>query len=1094
MTGKIVRIGAAVLVTTLAVFATVAVRATDSPDAMAKRKLHREIEQRRTVESKLRTLDWSKTAVIDADHGSSVSSFDIPVVRTPMVPGNGMYSSVGAQGTVSPGIEIGITSYDYQANASQGYQTARLAGNDCVHFCWTAWDRIVSDIKDNDRYVAYNSYTISSNTLNQGVGGVFIGQSNTARGGYTNLDVDQDNLAQVALHQRQDASSPYHCWRIAMPIACNGLHVDDELGGTAVRCAEVLWPRIAASRDVAAGDVVAIHEIGIENLNNCSNPNIYYWRYSGGVWQGPVVIDNSDVIGYSIADCPTNDKVAVVFHSTDPLGLLNVAYYESITAGLGWLNGTELTPSSRQYITHYSTPGGPQAWTETSCTYDNNGVLHVVYLQQKLANNSERITIYHWNSLRNSSRPVALSEYDGLAGVSAFNLNLAKVTVGIGDGSSLCSNGSGDEANNNYVYVTYTKFAGETPAEQADISASGFWNGELYLAVSNSGGNTWSPPLNLTNTKTPNCNPGLADPVTGIPAHPLDVCRSEHWATIGRAVSDIDIFFISDLDAGGIPHAEGTWQLNPVHYLRLPKGTHSSYVCPTLAPVFEATLTANPECEYHSTRTGTDFETLDILNLGNATLSGTISIPTNFTAPAVLTLSGGVGPYSITAGSADVIKGVTMAANNAPDGLYQASISITHNDVTKTNPHVIPIDYFVGSNFSCPQIEVLKTGVGSQSLALQVESSARFASQNAEGGLWRASDSSSSIFDASLLVAHDAQGPDTTVYLRFFNRATNGQRGFRALSDLQIDVSEYGSNTGNATATAYMCTADSVVGIKMSWFFPQDHAKDEYIIAQYKVYRNKPTVPITNLCIGVLEDQDVVPAAKLGSIQTGVENRAGGDAGRKLGYQIGVDTAGAVIVGTNTATRFRGGVAACGTWQGTKVGNNVADIQPGGGPTDGFLYRQLTSLSGVDLFTDSPIDMYTLVSLDKGKSIAAGETLTYALIFASDTTSDASFKATVDAGLAAAWAAGLCGCSCPCQYDPRCDGTISDVLDVSDTINRAFRGAGSTQDPQCPYERTDVDGSGATDVLDVTKVINVAFRGNTVGSQYDLNLCMLGDQ
>ena len=80
-------------------------------------------------------------------------------------------------------------------------------------------------------------------------------------------------------------------------------------------------------------------------------------------------------------------------------------------------------------------------------------------------------------------------------------------------------------------------------------------------------------------------------------------------------------------------------------------------------------------------------------------------------------------------------------------------------------------------------------------------------------------------------------------------------------------------------------------------------------------------------------------------------------------------------------------------------------------------------------------------------------------------------------------------CSCPCAFDPRCDGVVSDVLDVSDTINRAFRGFAPNQDPACPFERTDVDASGATDVLDVTKVINVAFRGNSAASQYDLNPC-----
>jgi hypothetical protein len=76
------------------------------------------------------------------------------------------------------------------------------------------------------------------------------------------------------------------------------------------------------------------------------------------------------------------------------------------------------------------------------------------------------------------------------------------------------------------------------------------------------------------------------------------------------------------------------------------------------------------------------------------------------------------------------------------------------------------------------------------------------------------------------------------------------------------------------------------------------------------------------------------------------------------------------------------------------------------------------------------------------------------------------------------------GCDCPCKYDPQCDGVISDILDVTLTINRAFRGAVAVQDPSCPVERTDVDASHATDVIDVTKVINVAFRGQPAATNY----------
>lgn len=69
-------------------------------------------------------------------------------------------------------------------------------------------------------------------------------------------------------------------------------------------------------------------------------------------------------------------------------------------------------------------------------------------------------------------------------------------------------------------------------------------------------------------------------------------------------------------------------------------------------------------------------------------------------------------------------------------------------------------------------------------------------------------------------------------------------------------------------------------------------------------------------------------------------------------------------------------------------------------------------------------------------------------------------------------------CGCDCHGDPVCDGN-TDVLDVVQSINVAFRGAPSIIDPNagCPNETTDLDCSHATDVLDVVKMLNVAFRG-----------------
>ncbi|HUU45358.1 MAG TPA: hypothetical protein VM118_06455 [Acidobacteriota bacterium] len=69
-----------------------------------------------------------------------------------------------------------------------------------------------------------------------------------------------------------------------------------------------------------------------------------------------------------------------------------------------------------------------------------------------------------------------------------------------------------------------------------------------------------------------------------------------------------------------------------------------------------------------------------------------------------------------------------------------------------------------------------------------------------------------------------------------------------------------------------------------------------------------------------------------------------------------------------------------------------------------------------------------------------------------------------------------CNCSCSCHTDPQCDG-VTNVLDVVQTVNVAFRGALPKFDDNCPYERTDADCTGYTNVIDVVKMVNVAFRG-----------------
>lgn len=76
-----------------------------------------------------------------------------------------------------------------------------------------------------------------------------------------------------------------------------------------------------------------------------------------------------------------------------------------------------------------------------------------------------------------------------------------------------------------------------------------------------------------------------------------------------------------------------------------------------------------------------------------------------------------------------------------------------------------------------------------------------------------------------------------------------------------------------------------------------------------------------------------------------------------------------------------------------------------------------------------------------------------------------------------------CACDCPCSGDPGCDG-VTNVVDVVNTINVAFRGGQSTTTGNCPYENADVDCSGACSIVDVVKMVNVAFRGADKATEF----------
>ena len=251
----------------------------------------------------------------------------------------------------------------------------------------------------------------------------------------------------------------------------------------------------------------------------------------------------------------------------------------------------------------------------------------------------------------------------------------------------------------NYVYVAYTQFGGPTAAEQGDTSVTGYPNGELYLTMSASGGETWTAPANLTQTKTPDCDP----------SNPETVCRSEDWASLNRIITDVEMNYVSDHDAGAALYGEGSFQYNDIKYLRYAGGTPDAlHLCPARYPVFGATLTQSVECEYHAEPGGVNTTaTLSIMNLGDGDLSGEISV-----LPGAPWLSvTGAGNYTIASGDPDLSLPVVMDASGLTEGMYAGTIRVTHNDPNVPSPKDYGFNFFVITDFNCSQRAVISTGV-----------------------------------------------------------------------------------------------------------------------------------------------------------------------------------------------------------------------------------------------------------------------------------------------------------------------------------------------------------------------------------------------
>lgn len=994
MTGRILKIGVPVALLALVVTAW----AAHSPERMAEKQRTRTVTQTVTVEDTryLPLADGPRHNLPPAPTATITRSILDDRYTAPKT-GLQITAAGSSMPIVTPITVFSATTYDYQHNddGTRQIQTIGGSGNH-VHFAITYWDVIPDSLDAVNRYVTYNAYNTSpppgvtlganGDQVSDKVGGF----ADSMRAGFVTLDVNGDDLAAVSFHARgplQQPSGTYSSWVIDQGFPGLAIWAENEMPASV--SVEAIWPHV--SIDIP-DEVYHVTCMPFE-----VNDRIQYYRRitQGGGWTGPILIDETTLLNYHAAPDPTSGKVSIAYlrDQENPDALLDVLYVTSANNGSDWIAQQGVTPgvpvgpavgAGRQYVTNYTLAGGSQAWVEVTSEYDLAGVYHVLWIEQVNANLTGDARVRHWDNSSGNIRTVAQGiGFGNVGGDGGRDIWLAYPQIGFGDGSTDCSDGPSNpfggnpNSNRNYLYVTYEQYGGETAVEANDASVTPQMNLEVYLASSNDGGNTWSPSVNLTSTKTPGCDGTIGNE-----------CASERDPSIARIINDtIHVMYILDTDAGDAVFGQGIWTYNPVHYLRIPGGDDVQPVCPQIAANFASGLSnQQPGCEYNAPRGGSQVETLTIENLGNATLSGNVS---KVGGAAWLQLT--TGAYNVAAGAAANTRPVTMNASVAPlsttEGLYQETISITHNDPNKVSPRLIPVDFFVFDEFYCAEFARLHTNL----LWLEVGSIGEITRTNDDrGGLARlATDTSWSIYDGSVIIGVPPS-PDTLVYMYFDNSCPqcNNNKGYRALSSLEVD-----SSSNPHVAKAKATTFDSTLGLDIEYVFPQSADSAELVLVKYKLY-NRTGGAINDLIVGHAADFDVTPGANQGSVQPGSQNTGHLVSNWNMLYQQGIDTTGHVIVGNNTATRFQGGmsyVSASPSPRGV-IGPNdpLLFSRPGGYFHEGYLYQEITK-SGFELVANDPNpgeDLHSVLVFEQNVDLAPDSTRFYVLALVS---SDAGF-------------------------------------------------------------------------------------------------------
>ncbi len=237
-------------------------------------------------------------------------------------------------------------------------------------------------------------------------------------------------------------------------------------------------------------------------------------------------------------------------------------YFESSTSGADWIaeggrDEADLVAGLGFNTTDYVDSDPHRTYLDASMMFDWDGRLHVLYTTPGYDDASDTVSVgptvmLHWDEGTPGSNENAVVSHDvstaggfvggqdayhsvcasamwgavdpdeaNKGGSGAWNRYISKMTLGLGDGFTACTDENTGNSNLGYLYECYTLFGGTEQADKDDASASGYQNGNIYITMSNDNGYSWDAGRCLTTTtgllggtptRTPGCDCPTDDP------------------------------------------------------------------------------------------------------------------------------------------------------------------------------------------------------------------------------------------------------------------------------------------------------------------------------------------------------------------------------------------------------------------------------------------------------------------------------------------------------------------------------------------------------------------------------------------------------